>query len=126
MALERAAVSASTRSGRPWTRSRVSSWRRTGTPSADARTSNSRPSQPGTASAASNAASVFSGARRQSPRWASRSVRAGMAIAATYPISSRAAMPEVVARVERRVLRIGPVEGEARIDRPRTAPRTQM
>ena len=42
-----------------------------------------------------------------------------------HPIASRADDPEVVARVERRVLGIGPVEGEPR-DSTRTAPRTQM
>ena len=71
------AARSATRRATPWTRSSVSSWMTTGTPSVTARTSNSRPSQPGTSSAARNAASVFSGARRQSPRCASR--RAGKA-----------------------------------------------
>src|SRR3954463_3369872 len=69
----RRAVISSTRPARPWTRSSVSSWINTGTPSPETRTSNSTPSQPGTARAATRAPIVFSGAWRQSPRCASRS-----------------------------------------------------
>ncbi len=47
--------------------------------------------RPGSPARRANAASVFSGARRQSPRWASRSVRAGTRL--PYPISSWAAIP---------------------------------
>ncbi len=82
---------ASTRSGRPWTRASVASWLMTGTPSAEARTSNSRPSQAGSASAAGKAASEFSVALRQSPRWARRRVRGPTIL--PYPIASQAAIP---------------------------------
>src|SRR3954452_12924359 len=47
----------------------------TGTPSAPARTANSRPSQAETESAAVNAAKLFSDPSRQSPRCAKRSGR---------------------------------------------------
>ena len=63
-------------------------------------TSNSTPSQPGTASAVARAAMLFSGACRQSPR---------------VPVGARLSRPDVrcdpdmVARVEGRVLRIGTI-----------------
>src|SRR6476469_2352894 len=82
----------------------------TGTPSADLRTSNSRPSQAGMARAASNAAIEFSGAWRQSPRWARRSVRAGTPL----PDLELRGDPQVVARIDRGVLGVRPVEGEPR------------
>src|SRR5215204_2580317 len=86
----------------------------TGTPSAETRTSNSRPSQDGIASAASNAAMLFSGARRQSPRCASRRVGP----ATPLPDLELGGDPEVVARIDRRVLGIRTIKGQSRGDRP--------
>ena len=54
----------------------------------DSRTSNSRPPQAGILSAACNAGIVFSGARRQSPRWARRSM-ARATSATAVAVSSR-------------------------------------
>ena len=58
---------------------------------------------------------VFSGARRQSPRWASRSVQRS-----PHPIAEPGRDAEMVRWVERRVLGIGPIEREPRrLDRHR-------
>src|SRR4051812_30656557 len=75
----------------------------------EARTSNSRPSQAPLASAAVSASSEFSLAARQSPRWARRNVFCG---ATSLPDRQPRGDPEMVARVDRRIFWIGPVEGE--------------
>ena len=72
--------------GTPWTRSSVASWITTGTPSRERWTSNSTPSQAGSAIAATNAAIVFSGCVPWSPRWASRSVRRWRSSSGGHPL----------------------------------------
>src|SRR3954453_9760860 len=123
----------------------------TGTPSAAARTSNSRPSQADTESAAVNAAKLFSDPSRQSPRCAKRSGR--VSVESTFlgyletsarptksisayskslgppnqarPLTSRSLSdlkmsrdPEMVAREDPRVVRVGTVEHEQGIHDP--------
>src|SRR6478609_3151201 len=87
----------------------------TGTPSAAARTSNSRPSQPDTASAAANAATVFSGLSRQSPRWARRSGRVDTP-SPRLPDLEMGRDPQMVAREQSRIVGVGAVEHETGID----------
>src|SRR5829696_2425092 len=88
--------------------------------------SNSSPSQPGNASAARKAAIVFSGARRQSPRCASRSARGlpaldDVSVATTSADGQVRREPEVIRRVEAWISDGGPIEYEPAViddDRP--------
>ena len=96
----------------------------TGTPSDDARTSNSRPSQAGIASAASERGDAV----LRAPRASRRGGPAGACDRGTplpLPDLELGGDAQVVARVDRRVLGIGPVEDEPRRRRPapRRAPR---
>ena len=121
--------SASTRSGRPWTRCEGVVVADDGDAVGGQRGRRTRARRrPGRPSAARKAASVFSGARRQSPRWARRSVRGAVngPPASADPISSWAA----TARGGRSGRASGrPDRGRSntsRADATRTAPRTQM